>query len=320
MSDRSAREQRGTVAVLAPSPLLTVTVEDRAGEPDIHVHAGGQGVWESRMLSTLGVHVVLCVSIGGETGGVLDHLLPAEDVEVRAVRTATRNGAYVHDRREGERESIAETAGGALDRHELDELYELMLHAGLTAGTAVLAGPHDDGVLPDQFYARIARDLVANGCRVAADLSGGRLDAVVPAGPFLLKVSHAELLDDGRAEEDTEEALVAAMRTLRKEGADTIIVSRAEKPALALVGEDVVEIRQPALEPADPRGAGDSMTAGTVAAIVLGGKEAPDLRAALRTGAACGALNVVRHGLGTGGPDAIAALVERVEIVERDDL
>jgi 1-phosphofructokinase len=35
------------VVVFAPSPLLTVTVEDRAGQPDIHVDAGGQGVWEA---------------------------------------------------------------------------------------------------------------------------------------------------------------------------------------------------------------------------------------------------------------------------------
>ncbi len=74
-----------TVVVLAPAPLLTVTIEDRAGEPDIHVHAGGQGIWQARMLSTLGVRVVLCAALGGETGDVLRHLVPTEDVELRAV-------------------------------------------------------------------------------------------------------------------------------------------------------------------------------------------------------------------------------------------
>ena len=33
-------------------------------EPDIHVHAGGQGVWQSRMVSSLGVPVVLCAALG----------------------------------------------------------------------------------------------------------------------------------------------------------------------------------------------------------------------------------------------------------------
>jgi 1-phosphofructokinase len=35
---------------------------------------------------------------------------------------------------------------------------------------------------------------------------------------------------------------------------------------------------------------------------------------ALRTGAACGALNVVRHGLGTGGARAVETLAERLEL------
>ena len=43
------------VVIFAPLPVLTVTVEDRSGEADIHVHAGGQGVWQSRMVSSLGV-------------------------------------------------------------------------------------------------------------------------------------------------------------------------------------------------------------------------------------------------------------------------
>jgi 1-phosphofructokinase len=100
-----------TVVIFAPLPILTVTIEDRAGEPDIHVHAGGQGVWQSRMVSSLGVPVVLCAALGGETGDVLGHLLPADGVTVRSMRVGSRNGAYVHDRRDGEREEVADAAG-----------------------------------------------------------------------------------------------------------------------------------------------------------------------------------------------------------------
>ena len=38
----------------------------------------------------------------------------------------------------------------------------------------------------------------------------------------------------------------------------------------------------------------------------------------LRTGAACGALNVVRQGLGTGSAEAVAALSEHIDIVACD--
>ena len=67
----------------------------------------------------------------------------------------------------------------------------------------------------------------------------------------------------------------------------------------------------PPLEPAEPKGAGDSMTAGMVAGLARGDSPVD----ALRVGAACGALNVVRRGLGTGSADAVAALADRIEIV-----
>jgi 1-phosphofructokinase len=52
------------------------------------------------------------------------------------------------------------------------------------------------------------------------------------------------------------------------------------------------------------------MTAGVAAVLARGG----DLHTAVRTGAAAGALNVTRHGLGTGRQEAIATLAERVEL------
>jgi 1-phosphofructokinase len=297
-----------TVVVFAPSPLVTVTIEDRGGNPDIHVHAGGQGVWQARMISSMGVPVVLCATLGGETGALLRHLVAAEGVELRAVHTDTRNGGYVHDRRDDHRDPVVEAPGGPLDRHEQDELYEVTLREGITHGTAVLAGPNADQVVPHSLYARLATDLTANGCRVAADLAGERLDAVLLGKPFLVKVSHEELVADGRARGDSPDELVEAMRALRSEGAGTVLVSRASEPALALVEDEVLEIRVPPLQPAETSGAGDSMMAGTVASLAKG----MDVREALRTGAACGALNVVRRGLGTGGPDAVTTLAERV--------
>ena len=43
--------------VFSPAPQLTVTVEQGPDGPDIHLHAGGQGVWQARMIASLGVPV-----------------------------------------------------------------------------------------------------------------------------------------------------------------------------------------------------------------------------------------------------------------------
>jgi 1-phosphofructokinase len=163
-------------------------------------------------------------------------------------------------------------------------------------------------------YRRLAADLTTNGARVVADLSGDHLDAVLAGGVHFLKVGHDQLTNDGRASGDSDRELVKAMQKLRADGAQSLIVTRADRSSLALLDDELVKVEMPRLEAADTRGAGDSMTAGVTAVLARGG----DLHDAVRTGAAAGALNVTRHGLGSGRADAIAELVKHVRINRLD--
>lgn len=304
----------GHVMVFAPDPRLTVTIDQPADETEIHLHPGGQGVWQARMVKCLGVPVVLCAGLGGEIGQVLEPLLASEGVELRVIHRGSSSGGYVHDRRDGARHEIASVPGHPLARHELDELYNLALSEGLGAAVSILSGPGQPALVAPEIYRRLAADLGRNGGRVVADLSGPHLAAVLSSGISVLKVSHEELIRDGLARDDTEAELARVLRALHANGADSVVVSRAEQPALVLIDGEVAALDMPRLEVADPRGAGDSMTAGVAAVLAQGG----DIRLAVRTGAAAGALNVTRHGLGTGRPDAIAGLVERVRLTPVD--
>jgi 1-phosphofructokinase len=292
------------VAVFAPSPQLTVTVEDLNGEPDVHLHAGGQGFWQSRMIAALGVEAVVCATFGGETGRVLRTLLEGEHVDLRSRDVVARNSAYVHDRRDGHRSEMVEMLPDALSRHELDDLYESMLIEGIRAGTAVLSGPSDDRVLPHETYYRLTADLTSNDCRVIVDLSGDRLAEAVRGGPHVVKVSHEEL-----GEEDVPK-LVQKAREIASSCVHGVVVSRADEPALALLNDQLYFVRMPQLQPVDTRGAGDSMTAGISAGLALG----MSLEDAVKLGAAAGAVNVTRHGLGSGGGEAVRELSKRVEL------
>src|SRR5919204_5668350 len=105
------------VTVFGPNPLLTVAIERRAGErggDDIHLHAGGQGVWVGRSAGTLGAEPVLCGFLGGETGAVLRPLLDALPGQRHLVRTAGATGCYVVDRRRGDREIISSSWTGSV--------------------------------------------------------------------------------------------------------------------------------------------------------------------------------------------------------------
>jgi len=302
------------VAIFAPSPQLTVTVEEVDGRPDVHLHAGGQGFWQARMITALGSPVTLVSAFGGETGQVLRHLVQGPDIELRAREVSARNGAYVHDRRDGDRETVAEMMPDSLSRHELDDLYELAVVTSLESGVAVLSGAslQTEDVVPVDVYKRLTSDLVSNGCRVVVDLAGARLNAALEGVPTVIKVSHEELLDDGRAKSDSVAALLRAARKIADTGVELVVVSRAAEPALVVHKGKEFTLTAPLLEPVDSSGGGDSMTAGIAAGLAQG----EDVASALRLGAAAGAINVTRHGLGTGSGESVRALVERVTLDE----
>jgi 1-phosphofructokinase len=93
-------------------------------------------------------------------------------------------------------------------------------------------------------------------------------------------------------------------------GARNVVLSRASLPAVAILSGTIYRAKAPPLEPADARGAGDSMTAGLAAAIIRG----LDPEESLRLACGAGAANATRHGLGSASEDLIPRLAQRVEV------
>lgn len=298
------------MAVFAPSPILSVTVEHGAEGPEIHLHAAGQGFWVARMAARLGADVRLCAPLGGETGQVLKSLLTVDGITPLYVEVEGANGSYLHDRRDGGREEIAKTQSPELRRHELDDLYGVTLTAGIEAGITLLTGPRDEGVLPTETYERLSRDLKKNDRFVLADLSGECLAAALRGGVDLIKVSDKELVEGGWLQKGDTGGVVAAAHRLAEQGAANVLISRGEHGALAKVDDRLLEVSGPRFTSLDEHGAGDSLFAGVGVAL---GSGLP-IEDALRVGAAAGALNVTRHGLGTGQPDEISALAAQIRV------
>lgn len=309
-------DERRRVVVFAPAPLLTVTIEagvDEDDPPDIHVHAGGQGFWVARMAAALDGDPVLCTAPGAETGEVAKVLMEAEGIEVRGPHQPTPSGAYVHDRRSGEREEVAAAPGRPLARHDLDELYTTTLSVAFEQGLCVLTGPMSPHEVAADVYRRLAGDLRANGVTVLADISGDPLEAAVDGGLDLLKVSHEELLRDGLADDDEVDTLWKVAETLRDRGVGQVVITRAGQPTLALLADGDRVLKGPVIDPADPRGAGDSLTAGVATALAHGA----DPLEAVRLGVAAGVLNAGRRGLATGTRDEILRLADHVDVSPR---
>jgi 1-phosphofructokinase len=302
------------IAVFAPSVWVTVTLEQDASEQDdVHLHAGGQGIWIARMLRQLGEEPIVCAPVGGESGRAFRGLTADWGIELRAVDTSAASPVEVTDHRDDDRVELARTRPPVLTRHEVDELYNVTLETALAAGSCVVTGQFPEACLPTDFYARLAADLARYEVRVIGDFHDAELAAFLEHGPIdVLKVSDGDLVEDGLIErgDRSEETAIEAARELQARGARAVVLSRSDQPVIACFEDTVYRVTGPELEKVDSQGSGDSMTAVFAAGTAAG----LDAEVLLARAWAAGAANITRRGSGGASPGLIDELRDRVEV------
>ena len=300
---------RPRVAIFAPHPLLTVTLEQEGpGREQVHFHAGGQGVWVARMAACLGAEPVLCGFRGGESGELLSGLLGRLIDQLRLVSTVSASGCYVTDRRSGERQLLTRALSDPPSRHELDELFSITCAEAIADGWLVVTNPMPGEALPLEIYRDLISDARASGCRTLVDLSTPRLDSALRGEPDLVKLNDWELAEFVRGPVSEPSQLRAAAQRLCDQGARAVIVTRGELPGLVLAGERAWALTPPRLKRGFREGCGDAMM-GALAATWAQGE---DFERAVVVGAAAGAANFLRHGLGSASREVVEQLVESV--------
>lgn len=302
-----------TATVFAPELHLTVTIErSSSGHDEVHIHPGGQGFWVARMLKHLDERPLLCGPLGGESGRVFRGLLGQFGMDASTIEIAHRSPVVINDRRSGDREIIADSPAVTLERHEIDDLYGRLLDRAMMSALCVVTGRTGEP-FPIDFFRRLGHDLASGGVEVIADLHGPELWTFLDGGPArVLKVSDQDLFDDGILDEDADDQtpLIEIVKRLGQAGARNVVLSRQHRPVLANFDGDWFEARTPKLDPADHRGAGDSMTAGLTAAVRQGlGPEDT-----IRLACAAGAANVTRHGLGSADNGLVPGLIEKIKV------
>lgn len=297
------------VAIFAPHPLLTVTLEREGPERDkVHFHAGGQGVWVARMAASLGAEPVLCGFQGGESGELLSRLLEVLPGERHLVGTTSASGCYVTDRRSGERELLTCALSDPPSRHELDELFSITCAEAIADGWLAVTNPLPADALPLEIYGDLIADARAGGCRTLVDLSTPRLDSALRGEPDLVKLNDWQLAEFIRGPVSEPSQLRAAAQRLCDRGARAVIVTRGELPALVLAGDRAWRLTPPRLTRGFREGCGDAML-GALAATWARGES---FERALEVGAAAGAANFLRHGLGNASREVVERLVDSV--------
>ncbi|HEU4598268.1 MAG TPA: PfkB family carbohydrate kinase [Solirubrobacterales bacterium] len=300
------------VAIFSPNPMVSIAIESFSadGGDDIHVHPAGQGVWVARMAAELGAEPTLCGFIGGEVGTALRPLLEEMPIELRLVETTEPSGIYIHDRRSGEREPVAQSAALPASRHEVDDLFSVTVAAALDSDLLAICGPYPDNTVPLEIYGSLVADVKANGIPVIVDLSSPRLDSALEGEPDLVKINDWQIAGFVNGPVDTEERMRGAMEQLQERGAQSLIITRAGDPALAMRDGKFWELTPPKFERGAREGCGDSMM-GALAATIAAERGWEDV---LRLSAAAGATNFLRAGLGTGSRAVIEELAPRVKL------
>ncbi|HMD57384.1 MAG TPA: PfkB family carbohydrate kinase [Solirubrobacteraceae bacterium] len=302
------------MAVFAPNPLMTVTLEVEGpsdGRQSIHFHAGGQGVWASGMAHTMGIEPVLVGLIGGEVGEVLRPLLAsATSGPAHLVQSAAASGCYITDRRSGERELVAMTLSDPPSRHELDELVSLTCAEALACGWLLLTNPLPGEALPLEVYGDLVANARSGGCTTLVDLSPPRLNSALRGRPEIVKVNDWELAEYVRGPVSTPDLLLEGAARLQRAGAGCVIVTRGEQPALVLDGERALQLVPPHFEHGFREGCGDAM----MGALAAGLAQGRSLERSLVLGAAAGAANFLRRGLGHASREVVEELAGAVQL------
>jgi 1-phosphofructokinase len=262
------------------------------------------------MAAELGADAVLCGFIGGEAGTALRPLLEQLPIELRLVETTEATGAYLHDRRGGERVPVAQSASMPPSRHEVDDLFSVACAAALDSDVLALCGPYPSEALPLEIYGNLVADVRANGTPVVVDLAPPLLDSALEGNPELVKINDWELAKFILGPVDTQARMRAAAERLLEAGAAAVIITRAEEPAMVLRGDEAWELIPPRFERGAREGCGDSMMGGLAACMAAG----RDWEETLRLGAAAGAANFLRHGLGSADRAVVEDLSRRVEL------
>ena len=287
---------------LNPSVDRTVEVEALArGEVTRavggQVDPGGKGINVSRALAAHGLPTRAVVTLGGAEGDHLVALLQDTGIDIVPVRIqgAIRSNITIVEP-DGTTTKINEL-GAELSPEELNAVFSAVRSAVESADWLVASGSLPPGT-PASVYGDLVRGLAGSGTKVAIDTSGLALEAVLPAGPNLVKPNRDELAEiTGRPLETIADVIEAASR-LRDLGAGAVLASLGRDGAVLVDEDGAIHGRTPAVLPLSSVGAGDAMLAGFLA----GGGKGPD---ALIEALAWGAAAVLQPGSGMPSPQDI---------------
>lgn len=256
------------------------------------INIGSKGINVAAMMGEFGVPVTALGFVAGFTGGEIERIAQEMGIRTDFVQLS-RGNSPINVRINGETELLAPCC--EITPEDIMELF-VKLNNIKDGDVMVLAGDVPQGC-PVDIYAHILEYVSAKKIHTVVDTRGELLTETLKYAPDLVRLNLdglAELFGD---KPTTEEEISAYAEQLRKMGAKNVLITMGGQGAL-LAADDGNYYRRGVCKGTvvNSEGAGDSMLAGVVAALI---DNDVDFEYALIQGTAAACATVFSEGLGS---------------------
>jgi 6-phosphofructokinase 2 len=254
---------------------------------------GGGAINVSRAIRKLGGDSVAIYPAGGPAGTLLYALLEKEGVRQRpiAIEAWTRENLNVDEESTG-RQFRFVFPGPTLSTDEWGRCLKEIESLHPAPAFLVASGSLPPGV-PEDFYARLARQARRVGTRVVLDASGPALARGLEEGVFLVKPSLREFQSiTGLSDAEESHLRAESARMIAAGRCEALVLSLGSAGILLVTPRDAERIPSPTVPVQSTVGAGDTLLAGIVHRLQMNRPMAE----AARFGVAAAAATVMRPG------------------------
>ncbi|TLS39065.1 1-phosphofructokinase [Pseudalkalibacillus caeni] len=251
---------------------------------------GGKGVNVSKVLKRLGIESRILGFVGGFTGSFIENVLQEEQLGTDFIKVDgdTRINIKLKSQEETEINGLSPD----INENHLNLLFDKL--SVIEEGDLLVLSGSVPGCIRNSIYKELIES-ISSKARVIVDSKGEPLKKALQANPFLVKPNHHELGDLFDVRVDSIEKAKVYGQKLIEMGAQNAIVSMAGEGAILFTGEKAFRSTVPKGEVKNSVGAGDSVVAGFLSAIVKG-EEIVD---AFRFGVASGSATAFSEGFCT---------------------
>ncbi len=253
---------------------------------------GGGGINVSRAIHKLGGQSKAVYLSGGYTSKQFESLLTAESIASVAlpVEGAMRENFMVLDAASNLQYRFG-MEGPAISEAEWMQALDYIGKQD-SVDYIVASGSLPPGV-PADIFGRLAIIAREKGAKLVVDTSGQALEHAVKKGVYLIKPNLGELSGlYGKEKLSGEEIITAARTIITKGGCEVMVVSMGAEGALLVTATDQLHVKPPSVTIHSTVGAGDSMVAGMILALI----NEYTLQDALRYGVAAGTAATLNAG------------------------